>query len=132
LDDVEQEFYLYLRDDGCRRLRTFRGEGEAEFRSFIDVVARNFLRSQWSVQRRDRARESRTWPIAARPEVERATEPQVLAAFREFVATSTIAERGRLAAILALEERQKATPVGSRTLRRWRRELAILYVDRVL
>jgi hypothetical protein len=132
VDDAEQEFYLFLREDSCRRLRAFRGGGEPEFRGYLRVVAGNFLHSRRASRRRAEAREHGTRLAAARPEAGGPTEPQVLAALREFLATTSAEERGRLEAILVPEGRPEADRVGSRTLRRWRRELAAVYTDRVL
>jgi hypothetical protein len=131
-DDAEQEFYLFLREEDCRRLRAFRGASEREFRGYIRILALNFFSSQSTVRRRGELREAAARLAAARPEVAGPTEPQVLAVLREFVAITPPERRCRLSALLDPESDPATTDLRSRTLRRWQHEFVVSYLKRVL
>jgi hypothetical protein len=127
VEDAEQEFYLFLSEDGCRRLRNFRGNDEAEFRSYLRVIVAHFLCSHRASCRRTEARQGKAHQAVARTEVEGPTEPELLAILREFIAVASTEERRQLDILLGWKPEPDVAARGSRTLRRWRSHLVARY-----
>jgi DNA-directed RNA polymerase specialized sigma24 family protein len=136
VDDIMQELYRYLQADDQRRLRSFRGASEPEFRSYLRTLATRFGRDtvrKWDGHRR---REALTLRLAPPPDRAGPTEQEIQAAIRELNSILSASDRAKLRKVLSdqqlLPESKNSDPLAApgpspRTVRYWRQQMGRIY-----
>jgi DNA-directed RNA polymerase specialized sigma24 family protein len=142
-DDVMQEFYLHIREDNLRHLRSFRGDAMPQFRAFIRTLAIHFALNTLRKVKRMQRLEDEVARTASRPDRSGPTASQIRRAMQELASLMSHADRAKvlqllrdqsllddtLLNILDKTEPAHSSPRSRRTHRRWREELYRKYLQ---
>jgi DNA-directed RNA polymerase specialized sigma24 family protein len=139
-DDVMQEFYLYIRQEDLKQLRSFRGQAMPQFRAFIRTLAVHFALNAMRKLKRIRRQEDEAARFATPPDRSGPTANQIRSTMQEL--TALMPNDDRLKVLQILDDKSLADelrsevgcntgPRSRRTERRWREELFRKYARRV-
>ncbi len=120
VDDVLQDFYMYLQADDAGCLQNFRGRTKAQFGAYIRLIAIRFTAKRLQKWRHDADREREAMHQVAQTQRRELTEEQIEARRRELRAQMPEEDRRKLDIVSGLAS--PAEPVPESTIRRWRLE----------
>jgi hypothetical protein len=128
-DDVAMEIFERLRQNRCRRLRSFRGASEIKFNNWLVKVAANFTHDWIERRWRQRKREKRALSGLSEPVRDAPTDEELQSLMQELKGVLSREDFDHLRKIAGVTAGESPTlgastgPLSARTERRWKDDL---------